>query len=104
MYYTGSAAQRLLRPFRAVWPRAVRSSSYLSNLINCDEVSVVKLDNVKFRPILLYSEEKRAQVMDSWMKDKGKYSKEEIEKLEKGSGFIKAWTLLCNWIYRVVSW
>jgi len=65
---------------------------------------VVKLDNVKFRPILLYSEEKRAQVMDSWMKDKGKYSKEEIEKLEKGSGFIKAWTLLCNWIYRVVSW
>ena len=42
--------------------------------------------------------------MASWMKEKGKYSEKDIKKLEKGSGCVKAWTLLCNWIYRVVSW
>jgi len=42
--------------------------------------------------------------MDSWMKDKETYSDKDREKLEKGSGFVKAWTLACNWVYRVVSW
>jgi hypothetical protein len=42
--------------------------------------------------------------MDSWMKDKEKYSDKDRKKLEKGSGFVKAWTLVCNWVYRVVSW
>ena len=42
--------------------------------------------------------------MDSWMKDQKKYSEKDKEKLEKGSGFVKAWTLVSNWIYRVVSW
>jgi hypothetical protein len=42
--------------------------------------------------------------MDSWMKDKETYNKKDREKLEKGSGFVKAWTLACNWLYRVVSW
>jgi len=42
--------------------------------------------------------------MDSWMKERGKYSEKDLQKLEKGSGWIKAWTLFCNWFYRVVSW
>ena len=56
------------------------------------------------RPILLYSEMLKRQTMDSWMKDKKKYSEKDIKKLEKGSGIVKAWTLACNWLYRVVSW
>jgi hypothetical protein len=47
---------------------------------------------------------RRRETMDSWMKEKGKYSEKDIKKLEKGSGCVKAWTLLCNWFYRVVSW
>ena len=39
----------------------------------------------------------------SWMKG-SKYSEKDKEKLEKGSGLVKMWTLLCNWFYRVVSW
>jgi hypothetical protein len=46
----------------------------------------------------------KRQIMDSWMKDKNKYGEKDIKKLEKGSGFVKAWTLVCNWLYRVVSW
>ena len=42
--------------------------------------------------------------MDSWMKDGKKYSEMDQKKLEKGSGFVKAWTLISNWLYRVVSW
>jgi hypothetical protein len=42
--------------------------------------------------------------MDSWMKDKKKYSEKDKEKLEKGSGCVKVWTLVANWLYRVVSW
>jgi hypothetical protein len=42
--------------------------------------------------------------MDSWMKDKNKYSEKDREKLAKGSGFVKIWTLVCSWVYRVVSW
>jgi hypothetical protein len=42
--------------------------------------------------------------MDSWMKDGKKYSEKDQKKLESGSGFVKAWTLLSNWLYRVVSW
>ncbi len=42
--------------------------------------------------------------MDSWLKDKEMYSDKDRAKLEKGSGFVKAWTLVCNWVYRVVSW
>jgi hypothetical protein len=37
------------------------------------------------------------------MKDK-KFSEKDREKLEKGSGCIKMWTLLCNWFHRVISW
>ena len=42
--------------------------------------------------------------MDSWMKNRDVYSEKDKEKLEKGSGFVKAWTLIANWLYRVVSW
>jgi hypothetical protein len=42
--------------------------------------------------------------MDSWMKDSDVYSEKDKEKLEKGSGFVKAWTLVANWLYRLVSW
>lgn len=42
--------------------------------------------------------------MDSWMKDRDVYSEKDKEKLEKGSGFVKAWTLIANWLYRLVSW
>ena len=38
------------------------------------------------------------------MMDKKKYSEKDKEKLEKGSGFVKAWTLVSSWLYRVVSW
>jgi len=55
-------------------------------------------------PILLNSKEQSSSIMDSWMKDEKKYSEKDREKLEKGSGFVKAWTLVSNWIYRVVSW
>jgi hypothetical protein len=54
--------------------------------------------------ILLNSKEKSSSIMDSWMKDEKKYSEEDRKKLEKGSGFVKAWTLVSNWIYRVISW
>ncbi len=40
----------------------------------------------------------------SWMKDEKKYSEKDRQKLEKGSGFVKAWTLGCNWLYRFLSW
>jgi len=42
--------------------------------------------------------------MDSWMKSRNIYSEKEKEKLEKGSGCVKAWTLISNWFYRLVSW
>jgi len=42
--------------------------------------------------------------MDSWMQSKNIYSEKDREKLEKGSGFVKAWTLISNWVYRVISW
>jgi hypothetical protein len=42
--------------------------------------------------------------MDSWMKDENKYCERDREKLEKGSGFVKIWTLASNWVYRVISW
>lgn len=43
------------------------------------------------------------------MKDKkyaGKdmYSEKDKKKLDKGSGDIKAVTLFCNWLYRIMSW
>lgn len=45
----------------------------------------------------------------TWMEEKkqgGKdvYSEKEKKKLEKGSGDVKAVTVFCNWLYRVVSW
>jgi len=42
--------------------------------------------------------------MDSWITDGKKYSEKDKQKLVKGSGFVKAWTLISNWLYRVVSW
>jgi hypothetical protein len=42
--------------------------------------------------------------MDSWIKNQKIYSEKDKQKLEKGSGFVKAWTLISNWLYRVVSW
>lgn len=42
--------------------------------------------------------------MDSWMKDKKRYPEKDKEKLEKGSGCVKAWTLMSNWVYRLISW
>ena len=39
----------------------------------------------------------------SWMKDK-KYGKKDREKLEKGSGSERFVTIICNWLYRVMSW
>jgi hypothetical protein len=45
-----------------------------------------------------------SSAMDSWMKDKETYCKKDREKLEKGSGCVKAWTLACSWVYRVLSW
>lgn len=42
--------------------------------------------------------------MDSWIKDGKKYNESDKKKLEKGSGFVKVWTLISNWLYRVVSW
>jgi len=56
------------------------------------------------RPTLLNSNEKKLYLMDSWMKDGEKYSENDKKKLEKGSGFVKVWTLVSNWLYRVVSW
>jgi archaellum component FlaD/FlaE len=32
------------------------------------------------------------------------YSEKEKKKLEKGPGDVKAVTVFCNWLYRVVSW
>jgi hypothetical protein len=40
----------------------------------------------------------------SWMKDEKKYSEKDRQKLEKGSGCVKAWTLGCHWIYSFLSW
>jgi hypothetical protein len=56
------------------------------------------------RPELLNSSGKSYSVMDSWMKDKVRYSEKDKEKLEKGSGYVKLWTLVSNWLYRVISW
>ena len=56
------------------------------------------------RPTLLNSNEKLSYIMDSWMKDGKKYSESDKKKLEKGSGYVKVWTLISNWFYRVVSW
>jgi hypothetical protein len=39
----------------------------------------------------------------SWMKDET-YNEKERAKLEKGSGDVKAITIFCNWLYRVMSW
>ncbi|VVB68884.1 Uncharacterised protein [uncultured archaeon] len=58
---------------------------------------MVKTDMVIFR-------RESMEAMDSWLKDREMYSDKDREKLEKGSGFVKAWTLVCNWVYRVVSW
>jgi hypothetical protein len=45
----------------------------------------------------------------TWMKDKkyaakDMYSEKDKKKLEKGSGDVKAVTLFCNWLYRIMSW
>ena len=56
------------------------------------------------RPELLNSSGKSSLFMDSWMKDKVRYSEKDKEKLEKGSGYVKVWTLVSNWVYRVISW
>jgi archaellum component FlaD/FlaE len=45
----------------------------------------------------------------TWMNEKkhsGKdvYSEKEKKKLEKSPGDVKAVTVFCNWLYRVVSW
>jgi hypothetical protein len=56
------------------------------------------------RPELLNSIGKPSWFMDSWMKDKVRYSEKDKEKLEKGSGYVKLWTLVANWVYRVISW
>lgn len=53
--------------------------------------------------MVIFGGEKLTSMM-AWIKDKEMYSEKDREKLEKGSGFVKAWTLICNWIYRVVSW
>jgi hypothetical protein len=39
----------------------------------------------------------------SWMKSK-KFTDKEREKISKGSGCAKIWTLLANWFFRAVSW
>jgi hypothetical protein len=65
-------------------------------LITGDD-QILQTDIVKFK------REKRL-FMDSWMKDGKKYSESDRKKLEKGSGFVKVWTLVSNWLYRVVSW
>jgi len=46
----------------------------------------------------------KSTIMDSWMKDQKKYGDKDIAKLEKGSGFVKAWTLAAKWLYSVISW
>jgi hypothetical protein len=56
------------------------------------------------RPKLLNSSGKSSMFMDSWMKDKVRYSEKDKQKLEKGSGYVKVWTLVSNWVYRVISW
>ena len=56
------------------------------------------------RPELLNSSGKSSLFMDSWMKDKVRYSEKDKEKLEKGSGYVKLWTLVSNWVYRLISW
>jgi hypothetical protein len=33
-----------------------------------------------------------------------KFSDDERKKLEKGGGCTRFWTLICNWIYRFISW
>jgi hypothetical protein len=55
-------------------------------------------------PELLNSKGQSSFIMDSWMKDGNKYGEKDREKLEKGSGCVKAWTLIANWLYRVISW
>lgn len=54
------------------------------------------------RPTWLYFEVDNPKVM-SWMKDK-KFCEKDREKLEKGGGFDKLITMVCNWLYRVLSW
>ena len=39
----------------------------------------------------------------SWMKDE-EYSEKDRKKLERGSGDVKAVTLFCHWLYKIVSW
>ena len=56
------------------------------------------------RQELLNSSGKSSLFMDSWMKDKVRYSEKDKEKLEKGSGYVKVWTLVSNWVYRLISW
>jgi len=58
---------------------------------------LLQTDIVKFK-------REKSDSMDSWMKDGKKYSEGDKKKLEKGSGFVKVWTLVSNWLYRVVSW
>ncbi|HPT37465.1 MAG TPA: hypothetical protein PLZ44_04150, partial [Methanothrix sp.] len=55
-------------------------------------------------PELLNSKGQSSFIMDSWMKDRDKYSETDRKKLEKGSGCVKVWTLISNWLYRVISW
>jgi hypothetical protein len=45
----------------------------------------------------------------TWMKDekyagRKMYSDKDKKKLEKDSGDVKAVTLFCNWLYRIMSW
>jgi len=60
-------------------------------------------DQILQTDIVKFKREKRF-FMDSWMKDGKKYNESDRKKLEKGSGFVKVWTLVSNWLYRVVSW
>lgn len=38
------------------------------------------------------------------MKDSKTYSEKDREKLEKGSGCVKVWTLACRWLYSFLRW
>jgi hypothetical protein len=80
--------------------------SFLEISIPCASwvMALPELRTLFLGPILLNSKGKSSSIMDSWITDKKKYSEKDKEKLEKGSGFVKAWTLVSNWIYRVISW
>jgi len=39
----------------------------------------------------------------TWTEDK-RYSDKDREKLSKGSGFVKFWTLISNWLWKAINW